>query len=184
MSKKVAAVIVGTTGAVLAGVLGYAAYLNKRYDLDLEHLHEEDDYEDDEDYLFEFEGTEEDGENLSECEDGECEDFDFDSDEPHKGRVTDPFSSKDTPDGFGFAPNNGSMADDLSGSMADGFSAGATFGGMGMPNLTVSDFGSIGMPNFTVSDIPMSKESRELWQKFSQARAKDAQNYMNTCKKK
>lgn len=180
MSKKVAAVIVGTTGAVLAGVLGYAAYLNKRYDLDLEHLHEEDDYEDDEDYLFECE--DEDGENLAECEDDEFPDFG--SDEPHKGRGTDPFSSKDTPDGFGFAPNNGSMADGLSGSMADGFSAGATFGGMGMPNLTVSDFGSIGMPNFTVSDIPMSKESRELWQKFSQARAKDAQNYMNTCKKK
>lgn len=178
MSKKVAAVIVGTTGAVLAGVLGYAAYLNKRYDLDLEHLHDEDDYEDDEDNLFEFEGVEEDGENLSECEDGECEDFDFGSDEPHDGidlfksRETDPFINKDTPEGFGFAPNNGSMADD--------FSAGATFGGMGMPNLTVSDFGSIGMPNFTVSDIPMSKESRELWQKFSQARAKDAQNYMNT----
>lgn len=166
MSKKVAAVIVGTTGAVLAGVLGYAAYLNKRYDLDLEHLHEdEDDYEEDEDCLFGCDGAEEDGENLSECEDGECEDFDFGSDEPHDGidlfksRETDPFMNKDTPEGFGFAPNNGSMA--------DGFSAGATFGGMGMPN-------------FTVSDIPMSKESRELWQKFSQARAKDAQNYMNT----
>lgn len=190
MSKKVAAVIVGTTGAVLAGVLGYAAYLNRRYDLDLEHLHEEDDYEEDEDCLFGCGGAEEDGENLSECEDGECEDFDFGSDEPHDGidlfksRESDPFMNKDTPEGFGFAPNNGSMADGLSGSMADGFSAGATFGGMGMPNLTVSDFGSIGMPNFTVSDIPMSKESRELWQKFSQARAKDAQNYMNRCKKK
>ena len=64
MSKKVAAVIVGTTGAVLAGVLGYATYLNKRYDLDLEHLHDEDDYDDDEDFLFE---PEEDGADLSEC---------------------------------------------------------------------------------------------------------------------
>ena len=165
MSKKVAAVIVGTTGAVLAGVLGYAAYLNKRYDLDLEHLHEEDDYEDEEDdcpFGYEYEAD------------------DFDSDEPCKDN--DPFKSgesdclsDDVPAGFGFDPNKGSTADGLSsgmtgglsGSMADGFSAGATFGGMGMPN-------------FTVSDIPMSKESRELWQKFSQARAKDAQNYMNT----
>lgn len=166
MSKKVAAVIVGTTGAVLAGVLGYAAYLNKRYDLDLEHLHEdEDDYEEEEDdcpFGYEYEAD------------------DFDSDEPFEG--ADPFESgesdclsDDAPAGFGFNPNKGSTADGLSsgmtggfsGSMADGFSAGATFGG-------------IGMPNFTVSDIPMSKESRELWQKFSQARAKDAQNYMNT----
>lgn len=182
MSKKVAAVIVGTTGAVIAGVLGYAAYLNKRYDLDLEHLHEddddyEDDYDEDEDgWIFSCEDTEEDGAGLDECEDDEFPGFD--SDEPHKGRDTDPFSSKDTPDEFGFAPNKGSTADGLSsgmtggfsGSMADAFSAGATFENMGMPNLTVSN-------------IPMSKESLELWRKFNQSRVKDAQNYMNTCKK-
>lgn len=161
MSKKVAAVIVGTTGAVLAGVLGYAAYLNKRYDLDLEHLHEEDDYEDDdEDWLFKCEDTEEDGEGLDECEEDEYPDFDFDSDEPHKGRDTDPFSSKDTPEEFDFAPNNGSMA--------DGFSTRVPFDGTS---------------NFTASGIPMSKESSELWQKFLQARTKDAQNYMNTVTK-
>lgn len=167
MSKKVAAVIVGTTGAVLAGVLGYAAYLNKRYDLDLEHLHEdEDDYEEEEDdcpFGYEYEAD------------------DFDSDEPFEG--ANPFESgesdclsDDAPAGFGFDPNKGSTADGLSsgmtggfsGSMADGFSAGATFGGT---------------PNFTASGIPMSKESLELWRKFNQSRVKDAQNYMNTCKK-
>lgn len=162
MSKKVAAVIVGTTGAVLAGVLGYAAYLNKRYDLDLEHLYE-DDYEEDEDCLFGCDGAEEDGENLSECEDGECEDFDFGSDEPHKGKdkfmSTDPFGTG-TPEGFGFAPNNGSMA--------DGMFAGDAFGCT---------------PDFTAPVVPMSKESCELWQKFLQSRANDSQKYMNTCKK-
>lgn len=177
MSKKVAAVIVGTTGAVLAGVLGYAAYLNKRYDLDLEHLHEdEDDYEEEEDdcpFGYEYEAD------------------DFDSEEPIEG--ANPFESgesdclsDDAPAGFGFDPNkgstadglssgmtggfSGSMADGLKGSMADGFSAGASWEDMGMPNLTVSD-------------IPMSKESLELWRKFNQSRVKDAQNYMNTCKK-
>lgn len=183
MSKKVAAVIVGTTGAVLAGVLGYAAYLNKRYDLDLEHLHEddEDDYEEDEDCLFGFDGTEEDGEDLSECEDDECEDFDFGSDEPNDG--IDLFKSgksdclsDDAPAGFGFDPNKGSTADGLSdgmtgglsGSMADGLFTGVPFGGV---------------PNFTAPVVPMSKESSELWQKFLHSRAKDAQKHMNTGKK-
>ena len=160
MSKKVAAVIVGTTGAVLAGVLGYATYLNKRYDLDLEHLHDEDDYDDDEDFLFE---PEEDGADLSECEE-EDEFADFNSDEPHKDKdkfmSTDPFATG-APEGFGFAPHKGSMA--------DGMFAGDAFGCT---------------PNFTAPVVPMSKESCELWQKFLQSRANDAQKHMNTGKVK
>ena len=184
MSKKVAAVIVGTTGAVLAGVLGYAAYLNKRYDLDLEHLHEEDDYEDEEDdcpFGYEYEAD------------------DFDSAEPFEG--ADPFESgesdclsDDAPAGFGFDPNKGSTADGLSsgmtggfpGSTADGLSSGMTGGFSGSMADDFSagaTFESMGMPSLTVSDIPVSKESLELWRKFNQSRVKDAQNYMNTCKK-
>lgn len=169
MSKKVAAVIVGTTGAVLAGVLGYAAYLNKRYDLDLEHLHEDDDYEDDEDCLFECE--DEDGEDLE----GLDLDKPFEGDDPFKSSESDCLSN-DEPAGFGFDPNKGSTADGLSdgmtgglsGSMADGLFTGVPFGGV---------------PNFTAPVVPMSKESSELWQKFLHSRAKDAQKHMNTGKK-
>lgn len=169
MSKKVAAVIVGTTGAVLAGVLGYAAYLNKRYDLDLEHLHDEDDYEDDEDYLFECE--DEDGEDLE----GLDLDKPFEGDDSFKSSESDCLSD-DVPAGFGFNPNKGSTADGLSdgmtgglsGSMADGLFTGVPFGGV---------------PNFTAPVVPMSKESSELWQKFLHSRAKDAQKHMNTGKK-
>ncbi len=164
MSKKVAAVIVGTTGAVLAGVLGYAAYLNKRYDLDLEHLHDEDDYDDDEDFLFESDEP---------CE-GEDLDNLFGAEEN-----TDPFGT-DTPEGFGFAPNNGSMADgvtdSLKGSMADGLK-----GSMADGMFAGDGFGCT--PDFTAPVVPMSKESHELWQKFLQSRVKDSQNYMNTVKK-
>lgn len=162
MSKKVAAVIVGTTGAVLAGVLGYAAYLNKRYDLDLEHLHEEDDYEDEEDgcpFGYEYEAD------------------DFDSDEPFEG--ADPFESgesdclsDDAPAGFGFDPNKGSTADGLSSGMTGGLSG------------SMADGLFMGVPNFTAPVVPMSKESCELWQKFLQSRANDAQKHMNTGKVK
>lgn len=153
MSKKVAAVIVGTAGAVLACVTGYVAYLNKRDDFDLEHLHDDDDdYEDGEEFFGE--GT--DGDLFCKEEDEDaCDDMNLFSKCPCMGKEDVP----PMPAGFGFNPNQGSKADKVF--------AGATLDKV---------------KNLDMSVLPMGKESGELWQKFLEARSKDALNYINTGK--